>query len=185
MPENVKPEVSELTKTMLESGLVDKGMAKLMEKWGYLPDGATQYIGDAKFQEATRAALADHIEEVVEKTRDLRETKLDLDRMKWPIEVEIRGPKAMADKAFIWSGTALVDALGRFYFRAQDVDLDWFVAGATWVETQETTKEQWNVRDLKIRRLGRKVMEVQKLFSGEREIAIQVSCDDPVVVDPI
>lgn len=53
--------MKELTKKILESGLVDKTTAKLLEKWGQLDEGSTDLVGR---HELTKKTLEDFIEDI-------------------------------------------------------------------------------------------------------------------------
>jgi hypothetical protein len=48
--------VKDLTKKVLESGLIDKHLAILMERWGFLEPGASEHVG-SQFQ--TTAVILD------------------------------------------------------------------------------------------------------------------------------
>lgn len=53
--------MKELTKKILEAGLVDKATAALMERWGQLDHDAVDLIG---CQELTKKTLEDFIEDI-------------------------------------------------------------------------------------------------------------------------
>ncbi len=53
--------MKELTKKILESGLVDKTTAKLMEKWGQLEEGSSELVDHHAL---TRKTLEDFIEDI-------------------------------------------------------------------------------------------------------------------------
>lgn len=186
-----KPAVSALTKTMLESGIIDEGFAALLEAWGYLPDGATKYVNNDALKMATRSSLkklAEKIGDAVEKSRELRETRLDIDQMKWPMQVYLRQLKSseitrseisatshtLVTKApYIRPApiTALVDKLGRFYFQPNTIKEAWFVPGETIISHQVADERNY------ITEIGHLVEEAQFLYSGEAKLAFQVSCD--------
>ena len=124
-PSGMKP----IVEKVLASGLVDKGTAQLMEMWGYLPEGASEKVKEDELKGATQEKLtnlAKDLADEIEKEHHLRETYLDLERLRWPATVCIYKP----DKTLVVSGvTGLMDRMGRFYFRIQDVDQNWFVPG--------------------------------------------------------
>jgi hypothetical protein len=195
-----KPEVSTLTKTMLESGLVDESMAELMEKWGTLPEGSIQYINNDSLKNATRQQMQELVEKIgdgVETHRQLRETYFDLDRLKWPAEVEIwrwsgtgPGQRQMLATRF----TTVVDRLGRYYFQVADVDrhgLSMFRPGLYLVYTvQKQQPEDGGFTAALARRM---ILESQFLYVGEARATLQVSTaeeeitpfdkPEPIVID--
>lgn len=155
--------MSALTKKILESGLVDEATARMMEKWGVLPEGSSDLVQQQTLKDATRSQLmkfAEDIGDEVEKHHRLKETMLDLKTIRWPATVSV------------WAEThrvsgehpihAVIDYMGRYYFRPGDVDLSWFVPGRRIVRgpgigTHET------------------IMEVTELFVGDDVAAIQVT----------
>lgn len=118
-----------LTEKVLKSGLVDKHMAEMLEKWGNLPEGAADLVNDNALKDATREQLTKLGEELgdeVDKLRTLRETQLDLDKIRWPVSVTViddKGTYLVHDLA------AVIDRMGRIYFRIQDVREEWLVPG--------------------------------------------------------
>lgn len=171
---NLKP----LTEKVLSSGIVDEHMAKLMEKWGYLPDGASQLAADKNIENATREQLeelAENIADEVAKQALLRETDLDLDKLRWPRRVY----QVIDAERRIVAGNidCVVDRLNRYYFRSQDVMATWFVPGFKlvfdglgpwWPESAES----------KLQRLTEEtILEVTGLCCGDQIVAIQVSTE--------
>lgn len=53
--------MKELTKKILEAGLVDKATAAMLERWGQLEEGATDVVGR---QAVTKRTLEDFIEDI-------------------------------------------------------------------------------------------------------------------------
>lgn len=150
---------------VLESGLVDKATAKLMESWGYLPEGSADKVNEDKLKNATQETLtklAGDLATEVEKEHALRETYLDLERLKWPVSnisikvstFESGQPVQLAEKL-----VAVVDRMGRYFFRIQDVKEEWFVPGYYLV--RETGEE--------------KILQAQVLYVGDQGVCIQVT----------
>lgn len=151
---------------VLESGLVDKGTAQLMELWGYLPEGAADKVNEDKLKNATHDTLhklANDLAVEVEKEHALRETYLDLERLKWPVLILSISKPAGHDASEKLAGpiTAIIDRMGRYYFRIQDVKEEWFVPGFHLV--RETGEE--------------KVLQSQVLYVGDQGVCIQVATD--------
>jgi hypothetical protein len=71
--------VKELTKKILEAGLVDKHLAQMMEKWGALEPGATDLVGRKQVTKETLEEFAKDIEEMVRVDQPSKETILDLE----------------------------------------------------------------------------------------------------------
>lgn len=121
-----------IVKTVLESGLVEKHQIEMMERWGFLDPGAAELVKEDKLQNATREQLTKLAEEIgteVDKARTLRETQLDIDRLRWPTIVSIKKDASGGFEQVAYKITALIDRMGRLYFRSQDVDKSWFVPG--------------------------------------------------------
>ncbi len=161
-----------ITKKILTSGLIDKHTALVLERWGQLPEGASDLVRENALKNATRLQLmqlAEEIGEEVDAEHRIKETSLDLDALRWPKMVKriVRPapgksstPSAGSIVAFDLS--AVVDRMGRFYFRAQDVDLEWFVPGYV---LEHDTAGKLTVSE---------ILEVTELFVGELVVAIQV-----------
>lgn len=163
--------MSDLTRKILESGLVDEATARLLEKWQAIPDG---FADLAKGKEGRLAAvtqevlqkLAQDVEDEVENQRRLKETVLDLQQLKWPVNAIIIDRKG--DVQTFVSG--LMDRFGRYYFRPQDVMKEWFVPGfvlCRQVANQPKVLEPGTISET--------ILEVTELFAGDQVIAIQVS----------
>lgn len=79
--------MKELTKKILEAGLVDRTTAKLLEKWGQLEEGATDLVGR---HELTKRTLEDFIEDIElllqPEAIEKKETQLD------PLIAEVYDP---------------------------------------------------------------------------------------------
>lgn len=163
--------MSDLTKKILESGLVDVATAKLLEKWQALPEGSAELAeGKAeRLQVVTQEVLTQFAEDVgeeVEKQRRLRETSLDLATMKWPVNAMIANP--LGDVTMFVSG--LVDRFGRYFFRPQDVMKEWFIPGYKLCRQAPSS-----MQGAEIGTLTETIIEVSELYVGDQVIAIQVS----------
>jgi hypothetical protein len=163
--------MNELMKKILESGLVDEATAKLMEKWQALPEGSAELTqGRAvRLSEETQEVLTKFAEGVgyeVEKQRKLRETVLDLQQLKWPVNAMIVDPRGDV-RTFV---SGLMDRFGRYYFRPQDVMKEWFVPGFTLCRQVANAPSVLGPGTL-----SETILEVTELYAGDEVIAIQVS----------
>jgi ribosomal protein L25 (general stress protein Ctc) len=71
--------MKELTRKILEAGLVDKHTAMAMEKWGNLERGSADIVGTNQVTKDTLQAFADDIANLFETEQRLKETVLDLE----------------------------------------------------------------------------------------------------------
>jgi hypothetical protein len=155
-----------IVEKVLSSGLVDKATAQLMEQWGYLPEGSADKVNEDKLKDATQETLtklAADLATEVEKEHALRETYLDLERLRWPVtDISLKKPdEAEGSPLLAEKLVAVVDRMGRYFFRIQDVKQEWFVPGYFLV--RETGDE--------------KVLQSQVLYVGEQGVCIQVTTD--------
>lgn len=154
-----------IVEKVLASGLVDKATAQLMEVWGYLPEGSVEKVNEDKLQNATKeqlTQLANDLAVEVEKEHALRETYLDLERLKWPTKIiDIVRPDILGEQLLAVDLVALIDRMGRYYFRIQDVKQEWFVPG--YLMRRATGPE--------------KILQSQVLYVGEQGVCLQVSTD--------
>lgn len=67
-----------LTKKVLESGLVDKHVARMFEQWGQLEPGSADMVGRRRVTENSLQAFVSDIEDLVEAPPEMHETVLDL-----------------------------------------------------------------------------------------------------------
>lgn len=154
---------------VLGSGLVDKHMVVLMERWGYLPEGSNQKVPEDDFKYKTREQLVQFAEEIgdeVMKEHTLRETSLDLDRLRWPTEVSIYSKDNIG---FAYKLQGLIDNMGRLYFRIQDVKVEWFVPGYSVVRTTVSLDNGFETTSREV------IVESGVLYSGETPVCLQVS----------
>lgn len=171
MSEHVKP----LAQKILESGLIDAATALQMVHWGFLPEGSDK-VAETKSKELANApreklvALADSIAEEVEKDRKLRETMLDLNQLRWPTKVRIT-PAVGVEVAFNPARTfyAMIDRMGRLYFRPADVKKAWLQPG--FILTRENADDPLAGPALR----SETILEVTELYTGDEVAAIQVS----------
>jgi hypothetical protein len=153
---------------VLRSGLIDRSMAELMEKYQLLPDGAAEQV-----QEATREQMQKVVEEVVEmaeKDAIIKETRFDLERLRWPVTVATRpqtesGTRQSASPPLSPYIDGVIDRMGRYYFRVQDVREEWFIPGFLLFKKAHDASK-----------FGpEEILEVQKLFIDDAPVAVQVT----------
>lgn len=157
-----------LTEKILKSGLIDSALVEMMEKWGTLPNGASELVNDDALKNATKEQLyklAEDIGDEVEKTRILKETHLDLDRIRWPTQVSI----PFGDGSIIDNVPAVVDRMGRLYFRVEDVDESWFIPGHHLTRTAFDKNAGVRVT------ITERVLEKTALFIEDQLVCYQVS----------
>ncbi len=165
---NLKP----VQKKILESGLVDKAMIELMEKWGNLPPGSSELVNEDALKEATQPTLmklAEDLASEVEKEFVLRETYLDLERIRWPAVVNIFKNDAL--EAVANGLTGVVDRMGRYYFRIQDVKEEWFVLGYMFEKQRAGDKMAAPM----LGTILETVIQKQILYIGEDPVCMQVT----------
>lgn len=158
-----------IVEKVLKSGLIDRSMAELMEKYQLLPEGAAEQV-----KEATREQMAKVVAEVVELAEQdsiIKETRFDLERLRWPVSIkEIRGRPhddptlgPAGNKFIAGKLVGVIDRMGRYFFRIQDVREEWFVPGFT---LQREGKSYNEVEE---------ILEVQKLYIDDQPVAVQVT----------
>jgi hypothetical protein len=161
---------------VLESGLVDKATAQLMELWGYLPEGSVDQVNEDRLKGATHdtlKTLANDLAVEVEKEHAIRETYLDLERIRWPVTIQgIYSPAIGQPNLVVGLVPAVMDRMGRYYFRIQDVNEKWFVPGHL-IQRYATSKDDGTKTDF----LSEKILHSQTLYIGEQGVCIQVSTD--------
>lgn len=161
-----------IVEKILKSGLVDKHMAQMLEHWGNLPSGASELVptDSDHLKKATRGQLdllAEEIGEEVDKLHTLKETQLDLNRLRWPTEVSITDEKG---HQLAYKIPAVIDRMGRLYFRIQDIDKDWFVPGYE-LARDGVSKEDPNLKVL----IRDQILESTVLYADEQPVCLQVS----------
>ncbi len=161
--------MKELTKKVLESGLVDQKTVELMEKWGTLPEGSAELAKDPKLKDATKADLMKFAEEIgyeVEKRAKLHESMLDLDKIRWPATVTVlslHGDRSDLSQAtqVVGDVSCVIDRMGRYYFRYQDVSPGWFVPGYIIRRYNASQPEE--------------ILESDVIYIGEQPVCVQVT----------
>lgn len=71
-------------------------MIELMERWKYLPEGAAALVNEDALKNATMKQLeklAMEIGDEIDKEHALRESMVDLDRLKWPASITVKTDK--------------------------------------------------------------------------------------------
>lgn len=156
-----------IVEKMLSSGLVDKATARIMEQWGFLPEGSVDKTKEDALKGATRSELvrlAEDLATEVEKAHAMRETSFDLDRIRWPAEISVI---SVTGEFLAQALTCVVDRMGRYYFRIQDVKKEWFVPGFTLKrKVQDGVLSTFQ---------SEMIVESQVLFVDEQAVCMQVS----------
>lgn len=161
-----------LTEKVLVSGLIDRHTAELLERWGYLPEGSSEKVNEGALADATRSQLrklADDLEESLDKELRIRETRLDLDKLRWPTEVDIYNRDFNAYVSL--KVPAVMDRQGRYYFRIQDVSESWFVVGYHFKRMQRKKEDLSGL----LHCVKEEILEVQVLYSGDHPVCVQVT----------
>ncbi len=157
------------TQKMLQSGLIDRHTALMLEKWGSLPNGSTEIIKDDALRNATKAQLirlAEELETEMDRLESLKEMQFDLKDLRWSTEVSILSPDNIQ---IAYKVPAVIDRLGRFYFRIQDVDPDWFIPGFR-VNRETVNRANGAAREIVIE----EILESTPLYVDDEPICIQV-----------
>lgn len=153
--------MNRLVEKVLQSGLIDKSAAELLERMGLLDEGASEKVDEDKLKDATKLKLLEITEELaieVEREHKIKETYLDLERLRWPVEIS----SIFKSEIFVAGDfTGLLDRQGRYYFRIQDVRPEWFVTGYV------------------LKRKGRgkyeSILEAQELYIDDKVVALQIT----------
>lgn len=146
-----------IVEKVLSSGLIDRSMAELMEKYHLLPEGAAEQVKDATREQMERA-VAEAVE-IAEREQLVKETRLDLDKLRWPTKVKIVMAQPAHDRT-TWLD-AVIDRMGRYFFRFQDVEEKWFVPG------YRLHREGFDVHEI--------ILESQVIYIDELPVAVQVT----------
>lgn len=164
-----------ITQKVLDSGLIDKGVAQMMEAWGFLPNGTAEKMDEEALRAKTTEEMKKAVEEVadiLEREHVLRETYLDLNRLRWPVTVFVRNDKGQSTRDI----DGLVDRMGRYYFRIQDVNPEWFVPGYELVRKASPIEEGFGVKGVPMF-LVDNILEKQILYIEDMPICVQVSVE--------
>ncbi len=154
-----------IIKKILESGLVDKATIQMMEKWGTLPPGSSDLVKEDALKDATQDVLlnlASDLSDIIEKEHTIRETALDLERIRWPATVTITNPEGM--KVIATDIPSVMDRMGRYYFRLNDVPESWLVPGYLLVRRLDSKRVSHEY-----------ITEYGKLYSNDKPVCFQVS----------
>lgn len=158
-----------IVEKVLKSGLIDKAMVEYMEKTGMLPEGAADSVQEDALKDATKEHLATLTESLaveLEKEHAIRETHLDLERIRWPAVVDIWAVNAdqSLEKSLVIELPAAMDRMGRYFFRFDDVKAEWFVPG---YRIYRKTAGRETVHET--------ILESQPLYINDVPICIQVT----------
>lgn len=155
-----------IVEKLLSSGIVERGFVELMERWGNLPEGSSDLLKNETLKNATKEHLTKFSEEIANEVANryvLKETQFDLDRLRWPATVDVYSNEGINQANHI---NAVIDRMGRYFFRIQDVQEGWFVPGYTLRRHQdhlpEAPKEEL-------------ILEATPLYMGDDKIALQVT----------
>jgi hypothetical protein len=166
---SLREEPKPIAKTLLQSGLIDKAQAQMMEKMGLIPSGASELVRENALKGATEDVLMNLAEELsvaVEKEHAIRETALDLNRIRWPAFIDVL--KSSKEKEgltpIVANLSCVVDQLGRYYVRISEGKESWFVPGYVVLRKLDSNRTSHEY-----------ITESQKLFIGEREVCYQVA----------
>ncbi len=149
-------------------------MVELLEKWGNLPEGSTELIKNETLKNATKEQLqkfAEELGEEVAKEHILKETQFDLDRIRWPTKVSVLEATGVipGPAESVYDIPAVMDRMGRLYFRIQDVKEEWFVPGFS------MNRKAFNKESGLEEMVEEVILEATPLFSGDQKIAVQVT----------
>ena len=150
---------------VVKSGLVDRHTVALMERWGMLPEGSTESVPDLirRLAKEQLSQLADDLEQEIEREMAMRETRLDLDRLRWPVEVDVfHGDQEQV--AFL-ALRGVTDRMGKYYFRPEDVRTEEAIAPGMWIV----------LRTGGVPEAPEEVLEVQPLYVGNAVVCLQVT----------
>jgi hypothetical protein len=146
-----------LVKKILEAGLVNKHVAKMMERWGSLEPDSVDLVGQMKVTEETLQEFAGDIEELVESGLEdgKKETRLEVTVTKPPAELFCPS-----------SGTfsAAEDVMGKYVVSPKVV---LHPGDHIWPDGTPSTDPPWTV------------LEVEPLHQGDKLVAYQVTVEKP------
>lgn len=154
--------MKQLTKKILEAGLVEANTVHLMEKWGQVERGSSELVGSKDLRAATENTLtkfAEEIEALIEKEREeLRESRLAF-QVGAPFLATWVEQKPEAADTLVRDVVLFKDNMGNFLF---PIDEDTHIIPGA------------------ILRVGNEefvVLQKEKLFVGEQPYTIQVRVD--------
>lgn len=153
-----------LTTKLIKNGFIEKTTIEMFEKMGLVENGATTLVHENAAKEATRETLykvVSDLEEIIEKDYHIRETYLDLERIRWPATINIK--KTKAEEPLVKGIAASVDRMGRYYIRMADSKLSWFVVGYL------------IFKDTPLGVMEETITNVQTLYIGSKPACIQIT----------
>jgi len=158
-----------IVEKVLKSGLIDKAVVEYMEKTGMLPEGSTDSVQENALKDATKEHLSSLTESLaieLEKEHAIRETHLDLERIRWPAMVDIWAVNAdqSLENSMIRDLPAAMDRMGRYFFRFEDVKMEWFVPGYRIYRKAAGGNVEHET-----------IMESQSLYINDVPVCVQVS----------
>jgi hypothetical protein len=155
--------MSELKEKMLRSGIIDKHTAILLEKYELIQEGESDKVPEGDpLKTATKdqlSSLVDELDNEIDKEARIRETMLDLDKIRWHTKVIVweNTVKVTGDRPI----DCVIDRQGRYYFRIQDVNEKWFVPGRRLIREGFTNHEM--------------ILEATPLYVGDQVVCVQVT----------
>jgi hypothetical protein len=164
--------MSKLVEKVLRSGLVDKHTVALLEKFGSLEPGSTEKVNEGALKNATKqqlTALAEDLALEVEREAVIRETYLDLEKLRYPA-TGISLYDAGKGIATVSGLSAMQDRMGRYFFRYQDVDYNWFCIGMELEKTKAQSGEMhYPAREA--------IIAQEILYIDETPVCIQITTE--------
>lgn len=166
--------MKDIVNKILNIDLVSKDLVEHMEKWGLLTEGSSDKYKEILSTKRHKEKLKEWAEDLaasLEEEQEIKETNLDLDRLHWTVEVGINTGKGsgLGDQ-IAYKLPAVIDRLGRYFFRIQDVKEEWFVPGYFIV------RDGVNLEDPNLYKFSKEIIgERQVLFIGELPVCIQVT----------
>jgi len=159
--------MSKLLDALKKSGVIDRHMEKMFERWGMLglPNDSSRTEFLAREQEDLEV-LAEEISCLVESKKEVHEAVLDLDHLRWPVLVRVGG---------IHSSNTMVmmrDSAGTLFARIDCVpnEKDWynffhpgqriFISDVGFTDSFRTKSSN--------------ILETTQIFSGETPIAFRI-----------
>jgi hypothetical protein len=143
--------MKELVKRILESGLVEKHAALLLEKWGQLEPGASDLVGRVKVTQEGLSKFAEEIESLVSlDASTIKETRL---------EVQVLRPPFKAFSPSVGEFLAYEDKMGNLIV---DHEIGSHISAGLHLHTCSGSKI---------------VLGVFPLYEGEKIVAYQVSVE--------
>ncbi len=154
--------MKELSKKILEAGLVEKHAARMFEEWGLLDRGAANLVGQRRVTEMTLARFADDIQELVdaESEADPKETRF---------EIRVTKPPVML--------TCPQISKGQSQFPAVEDELGRYIVGPKHRLARGFSVTPDELGKVSPRPRWWKVLECEPLHEGDKLVAYQVTVD--------